>query len=68
MRSDIAHILHALKFLRTGAPLVGLCLATHHRETALRELADVWEEVPAGTFRSEGTGVACYLFRIINKN
>jgi SAM-dependent methyltransferase len=64
MRADVRHILHALQFLKPGGVLVGLCLATHHREIALRHLADHWETTPAGTFRKEGTNVETYLFRI----
>lgn len=66
MRADIAHVLHARGFLHRGGVLVGLCMATHHRETALRDLCDHWEEVPAGTFRQSGTDVPCYLFRMTN--
>jgi phospholipid N-methyltransferase len=64
MRSDLRHIEHARQFLATGGVLVGLCLSTHHRETALRDSCDVWEVIPAGTFRAEGTGVETILFRI----
>lgn len=64
MRADICHIRHALTFLRPGGVLVGLCMATHHRAAALQPLADHWEEIPAGAFRKEGTGVPTYLFRI----
>ena len=64
MRACIRHILHALQFLKPGGVLVALCLATHHRETVLRGLADHWETIPAGTFRKEGTNVETYLLRI----
>lgn len=64
MRSDIRHIEHALKFLASDGVLVGLCLATHHRETALRSRCDHWETIPSGTFRKEGTNVETILFRI----
>lgn len=64
MRADIRHTGHALKFLRPGGCLAGLCLDTPHRESALRPLADVWEPIPAGAFRQEGTRVATILFRI----
>ena len=64
MRSDIRHILHALKFLKTGGALVALCMDTPHREKALRHLADHWEPIPAGAFRSEGTNTATVLLRI----
>lgn len=66
LRADIAHVLHAIGYLKPGGVLVGLCLDTHHRETALRHLSDVWEKIPAGTFRKEGTNVATVLFRIRN--
>lgn len=61
MRSDISHILHARKFLAPGGTLAALCLDTHHREKALRHLCKTWEKIPAGTFKAEGTGVACIL-------
>ena len=64
MRSDLKHIAHARQFLAPDGVLVGLCLSTHHRETALRDSCDVWEVIPAGTFRAEGTGVETILFRI----
>ena len=67
-RSDIAHVKHALKFLFPGGKLAGLCLATDHRREALRHLADEWHDLPAGTFRKEGTEVATCLFLITNHN
>lgn len=64
MRADVRHVLHALRFLRPGGTLAGICMDTHHRSEALRPLADYWEPVPAGAFKGEGTGVATVLFRI----
>jgi len=64
MRADVRHVLHALEFLASPGILVGLCLATRHREAALRDLCDHWETIPAGTFRGEGTNVETILFRI----
>ena len=64
LRADVRHTLHALEFLNSSGVLVGLCLATRHREEALRPLADHWETIPAGTFRTEGTNVETVLFRI----
>lgn len=64
LRSDIAHIEHALSFLATGGRLAALCMNTPYREKALRHLCDHWEEIPAGAFRSEGTGIATVLLRI----
>jgi methylase of polypeptide subunit release factors len=64
MRSDIKHTRHALAMLAPGGILVGLCLSTDHREKALKPLADVWDIIPAGTFRESNTGVETVLFRI----
>ncbi len=64
IRSDISHIRHALKFIRPGGTLAALCLDTPHREKALRHIASTWEQIPAGAFRAEGTGVACILLTI----
>lgn len=64
-RSDIAHIQHAMQFLFPGGRLAGLCLATDHRREALQGMAVEWHEIPAGTFRKEGTEVATCLFLII---
>lgn len=66
MRADVRHVLHARGFLHTGGVLVGLCLAGRHREEAIRPLCDVWETIPAGAFRAEGTNVETVLFRIRN--
>lgn len=62
MRADITHILHALRFLRPGGRLAGICMDTHHRKEALRLRCSVWEPMPAGAFRSEGTNVPTVLF------
>lgn len=64
MRADIRHIQHALKFLRPGGQLVALCMDTHHRAAAFQSMADTWINIPAGEFKTEGTGVACVLMSI----
>lgn len=64
LRADIRHTLHALRFLRPGGILAGLCLDTRHREAALRPLSSTWEKIAAGAFRSEGTGVPTVMFSI----
>lgn len=61
LRSDIAHIEHALTFVRPGGRLVALCLDTPHRENALRDRSANWEKIPAGAFKSAGTMVATVL-------
>jgi predicted RNA methylase len=64
MRADIRHILHARSFLAPGGRLAALCLATHHREAALRPLCRSWEAIPGGTFGKEGTRVETVLLSI----
>lgn len=64
MRSDIRHILHALKFLKRGGTLAAICMDTHHREKILRPMASEWRKIPAGAFSKEGTGVACIMLTI----
>ena len=64
MRSDIAHIRHALGFLRPGGTLAALCMNTEHRHAALSHLSSTWEPIEAGAFRSEGTGVGTILLTI----
>ncbi len=66
MRSDIAHIEHALTFLAPGGTLAALCLDTQHREKAFRHRSATWEKIPAGEFKTEGTNVACVLLSILN--
>lgn len=67
MRSDIAHILRAVQFLKPSGVLSALCLDTSSREQALRPLSSTWEKVPAGTFGKEGTRVPTVLLTIKNQ-
>ncbi len=64
MRSDIKHIHHAVNFLRPGGRIAALCMDTHHRHAQLKPFATHWEEIPAGEFQSEGTGVPTILLTI----
>ena len=66
LRADIAHILHAVKFLKPGGTLAALCFDTPHRAAALKPLAATWEPIPAGTFGKEGTSVPTVLLTITN--
>lgn len=54
---DIAHICHAMKFLKPGGVLVAICANGPRQRSILWPLVDTWEELPAGTFESSGTGV-----------
>lgn len=57
--ADVAHILHARRFLAPGGHLVAICAAGPRQHEALQHLADSWEYLPPGTF--EGTGVRTVL-------
>lgn len=55
--ADVKHIRHALSFLRPGGRLVSLCANGPRQRQHLQPMADEWIELPAGSFKSEGTGV-----------
>lgn len=56
---DIAHIKHALSFLKPGGRLVAICAngARQNRELQplVEELGGEWEVLPPGTFKDSGT-------------
>lgn len=54
---DIRHILRAAELLAPGGRLVAICANGPRQRTRLQPLADVWRELPAGTFKCEGTAV-----------
>ncbi|MGA7743870.1 MAG: DUF3560 domain-containing protein [Polyangia bacterium] len=58
---DVAHILHALKFLKPGGRLVAICANGPRQQAELRPLATTWEELPGDTFASQGTNVRAAL-------
>lgn len=55
--ADIRHIQHARGFLKPGGRLVALCANGPRQRAALQPIADSWEDLPPGTFASQGTGV-----------
>jgi hypothetical protein len=59
--ADIKHILHAQKFLRDGGRLVAICADGPRQRAALMPLADLWEDLPPGTFKNQGTNVSTAL-------
>lgn len=61
---DIAHIRHARRFLAPGGRLVALCAAGPRQQAALQPIATTWEQLPPGSFTSEGTGVNVALLTI----
>ena len=54
---DIKHILHAKDMLAEGGTLVALCANGSRQQKQLMSIADHWEELPQGSFKSEGTNV-----------
>ena len=54
---DIAHIVHARKFLAPGGRLVALCANGSRQRAKLAPIAASWEDLPPGSFESQGTGV-----------
>ena len=59
--ADIEHITHALKMLKPGGRLVALCANGPRQNGSLRPMVEAhggeWEDLPADTFKEEGTGV-----------
>ena len=62
--ADVAHIKHALRFLKRDGVLVALCANGPRQQGELRPLADTWEELPDGTFAEQGTGVRVVLLTV----
>ncbi len=59
--ADIKHVLHAFGLLAPGGRLVSLVANGPKQRAALRPRAAQWHDLPAGSFRSEGTDVAAAL-------
>ena len=59
--ADIEHITYALKMLKPGGRLVALCANGPRQNASLRPMVEArgggWEDLPADTFKDEGTGV-----------
>lgn len=66
--ADIKHINHALAMLKPGGRLVALCANGPRQNAALRALVDArggdWEDLPADSFKAEGTGVSVALITL----
>ncbi len=63
-RTDVKHILHAVNLLRIGGVLVALCASGPKQKRELEPLASKWIDLPADTFKSEGTRVNASLLVI----
>ena len=55
---DVDHIRHALGKLKPDGRLVAICANGPQQRSAFLEAASEWHDLPAGSFRSEGTKVA----------
>lgn len=57
--ADLMHVFHAHRLLAPGGRLVAVVAGTPKRKESLLAVPGaVWEPLPAGTFKSEGTDVA----------
>lgn len=56
-RQDIAHILHAQRFLKLDGILIAICANGPVQQKLLRPLASFWTPLPAGSFAPAGTNV-----------
>lgn len=65
---DIKHILHAKEMLAEGGALVAICANGPRQRDQLMDLCEHWEDLPAGSFKSEGTNVNTALIVIKRKN
>jgi protein-L-isoaspartate O-methyltransferase len=68
--ADIKHIQHAMKMLKPGGRLIAICANGPRQQTTLKALAENsggwYEDLPAGTFASQGTNVNTALLLIEN--
>jgi len=55
--ADIKHINHALTFLKPGGRLVSLCANGPRQRSAFMDRAEHWENLPADSFKEQGTRV-----------
>jgi len=55
--SDIKHINHAFDMLKPGGRLVTICANGPRQQTAFKDIATHWEDLPQGTFKNAGTNV-----------
>lgn len=62
MGTDVQHIRHAMTLLAPGGRLVSLCANGPKQRAALRGIAQEWIELPADSFKSEGTRVESAIF------
>lgn len=64
--ADIKHIEHAATKLAPGGRLVAICANGPRQQDALQPIASQWYDLPAGSFKSEGTNVSAAIVVIEN--
>ena len=62
MGADVKHIRHAMTLLAPGGRLVSLCANGPKQRAAMQGIASEWIELPADSFKSEGTRVNAAVF------
>jgi SAM-dependent methyltransferase len=55
--SDIEHIRHAYRMLKPGGRLVAICANGPRQQEVMGEICSAWIELPAGSFKEQGTSV-----------
>jgi SAM-dependent methyltransferase len=60
---DIKHVQHALKFLKPGGVLVGICADGPRQNVVLKPQVESWEKLPPGTFKGTGVNAALFVIR-----
>lgn len=64
---DIKHITHARTMLAPGGILVSLCYDGARQNAFLKPMCTAWEQLPANSFRSEGTSAGVVLISIVHQ-
>ena len=57
MGADVKHIRHALELLNPSGRLVAICANGPRQHEQLQPLASEWIDLPAGSFKEQGTNV-----------
>jgi 16S rRNA G1207 methylase RsmC len=65
--TDVKHIRHALGMLKPGGLLVSLCYDGEKQNRVLKPIADTWEILPSGSFKSSGTMASVILLTMKRK-
>lgn len=56
--SDIEHIKHAYRKLKPGGRLVAICANGPRQQEVMGEICSAWIDLPAGSFKEQGTSVS----------